>query len=477
MDKWTTLEPVKLHSSTLSSITGSSSTKNSVLARAASHQNRAQYIGVLPSDLHLLVLCHLAIPDIPNYARTTRALSRLVKDGGESKVWKERLAVLQRIGQPLSYVKPGGQSDYDLLLIELEKRHRSNPKLGHKKGPANGSSSSVDLSDFGGFVSSPPPPDRVQSPPTRMPPEVDDDFGDFASAPPLYSSPPGTNGGPSPSPFGAFQTGTTSTSLQQNYQPPLFASSPLQRTSVFHQPFVHSPLVLPPLVPAASSSTTSGFAKQPTPQGDFIRVHGLLRPLLIYLAPATPPHQLLARLLPPVELPPQSLKHRSKPSLIPAIGTSARKPWPSETYFQAMLLHLVTLWLGDRVKGVWKEKAVIPDQILRGAVDRFEVAMLKAFEDADGRGDEWGMRETAWCAWEVWEGKDYVLKAGASTTPPAPSGNALLSATRLIFGGGTGPAREVTSASWEVGKVWVERREVFYEMGRWDPNLNFTCVI
>lgn len=469
MDKWSTLEPVKLHSSARSS-----TTKNSVLARAASHQNRAQYIGLLPSDLHILVLSHLAIPDIPNYARTNRALSRLVKDGGESKVWRQRLTVLRPIGRPPSYIKAGDQSDYDLLLTELENRHRVGPKLGHKKSPTNQSSSSVDLSDFGGFVSSPPPPVRAQSPPTQTPLEVDDDFGDFASAPSLYASPLVTTGGFSPSPFGVFQTVTTSSSLHPSYRPPVLASSPLQPTSIFHQPFVPPPSGLPSLATAVSSNTPSGFAKQPTPQDDFIRVHRLLRPLLIYLAPATPPHQLLMRLLPPVELPPQPQKHRSKPSLIPTVVD--RKPWPSDTYFQAMLLHLITLWLGDRVKGVWKDKAAIPDQILRGAVDRFEAAMLKGFEDADGRGDEWSMRETAWCAWEVWEGRDHVPESCPHIPLSSPGGNGLLTVTRLTFGGAIGPAGEVRSASWEVGKVWVERREVFYETGRWDPNLNFTCV-
>jgi recyclin-1 len=141
-----------------------------------------------------------------------------------------------------------------------------------------------------------------------------------------------------------------------------------------------------------------------------------------------------------------------------------------------MLLHLITLWLEDRIKGVWKDKMVIPDQILRGAVDRFEVAMLKGFEDADSRGDEWNMREAAWCAWEVWEGRDYVPMPYPGMDPTSPRGNSLLTATRSTFGGATGPAGVVRSASWEVGKVWVERREVFYETGRWDPSLNFTCV-
>lgn len=67
-------------------------------------------------------------------------------------------------------------------------------------------------------------------------------------------------------------------------------------------------------------------------------------------------------------------------------------------------------------------------------------------------------------------------KSGARKALAGPSGNGLLTATGSMFGGGIGPTGEVTSAIWEVGKVWIERREVFYETGRWDPNLNFTCV-
>ena len=28
--------------------------------------------------------------------------------------------------------------------------------------------------------------------------------------------------------------------------------------------------------------------------------------------------------------------------------------------------------------------------------------------------------------------------------------------------------------NWEMGKVWAEKREIFYEQGRWDPLLNVT---
>ena len=32
------------------------------------------------------------------------------------------------------------------------------------------------------------------------------------------------------------------------------------------------------------------------------------------------------------------------------------------------------------------------------------------------------------------------------------------------------------SGDWEMGKVWAEKREIFYQQGQWQPLDNFTCV-
>jgi recyclin-1 len=72
-------------------------------------------------------------------------------------------------------------------------------------------------------------------------------------------------------------------------------------------------------------------------------------------------------------------------------------------------------------------------QALLAACDRFDSTCLGAFEVADGNNDEAGMRAAADSSWRVWE-------AG---------------------GGGRD--------QWECGRVWVERREVFYQSGKWDP--------
>lgn len=71
-------------------------------------------------------------------------------------------------------------------------------------------------------------------------------------------------------------------------------------------------------------------------------------------------------------------------------------------------------------------------QALLAASDRFDSTCLVAFEMADSKGDTEGMRIAAEASWNVWE-------AGSGT-------------------------RE----QWECGRVWVEKREVFYETSKWD---------
>ncbi|KAI0665343.1 hypothetical protein C8Q78DRAFT_1118265, partial [Trametes maxima] len=72
---------------------------------------------------------------------------------------------------------------------------------------------------------------------------------------------------------------------------------------------------------------------------------------------------------------------------------------------------------------------------LRATVDCFEDSLLTAFDVADGKGDEQGMHEAAEASWEVWDG----------------------------------PGSEC-----ELGKVWAEKLEVFYEQSKWKLLDNFT---
>lgn len=112
-------------------------------------------------------------------------------------------------------------------------------------------------------------------------------------------------------------------------------------------------------------------------------------------------------------------------------------PSPSSTLrHQSRTLHLLLLYLSPTVQPLRNWPALRSS--LRSAVDRFEASLLAAFERADGFKDEGGMQEAAWSSWEVWD--------------------------------------QLQGGEWEIGRVWTEKREVFYESERWDPLKNFTCV-
>ena len=80
-------------------------------------------------------------------------------------------------------------------------------------------------------------------------------------------------------------------------------------------------------------------------------------------------------------------------------------------------------------------------QALLTAADRFDSTCLVAFETADARGDVAGMQIAASSSWKVWD------------------------------------AGEGGQDQWECGRVWVEKRELFYETGRWDSLENIVYVL
>jgi recyclin-1 len=148
----------------------------------------------------------------------------------------------------------------------------------------------------------------------------------------------------------------------------------------------------------------------------YIRAHKLLR----NLAPALleSPHQILSSLFPPVTTtPPLSLVHRSK---------------------TLHLLHRFLFYL--------EPLRSTPSLLtaLRAASDRFDTTLLNAFDVADGRADEDGMREAAEASWEIWD--------------PHKSGSGAV-------------------AEWEIGHVWAEKREIFYVTSAHKPLDNFTYVM
>lgn len=160
-------------------------------------------------------------------------------------------------------------------------------------------------------------------------------------------------------------------------------------------------------------SVLSGHAK-PTFRQKFIQLHAIAKTLLPSLS--SPPHMTLSMLFP--------------------------QPAPSILQ-QSKVLHLLALYLSPAVRPVRNHENLYAS--LRTAIDRFQANLLSAFDVADGKHDEATMREVAYSSWEVWEGH--------------------LS------------SREIPVSEWETGRVWMEKKEIFYEQGKWKPLDNFTYVL
>lgn len=143
---------------------------------------------------------------------------------------------------------------------------------------------------------------------------------------------------------------------------------------------------------------------KPTFRARYVRAHNLLKVLLPALS--APPHAVLSALF--------------------------ASPVPSLRQ-QAHTLRLLSYFLSGSVKPIrpWEAQSAA----LRAAIDRFEDALLTAFDTADGKNNEDAMREAAEASWEV---------------------------------------RDHSDGSWELGAMWAEKREIFYEQSRWRALDNFT---
>jgi len=320
MDKFTTLEPVRLYAS--SGSTPGSGTGNRFLSRGIHPALNApikgpapfQLIGRLPTDLHILVLTHLAIPDLPAYSLSSRALAGLAKD---ERVWEARW---KAFGVEKSHL--GG------VLDALEEKTRVQNAV-----------------------------TQGQAPPTLAVDIVDDDFGEFAAVNAQADE------------MGDFVGAFSGAVLNSPRSP---GREPVPPKSSFRAQYIRAHTLLKSLVPALSA----------------------------------PPHAVLSVLFP--------------------------SPSPPLRQ-QAHTLRLLSYFLSPRVKPLREWKTL--NAALRAAIDRFEDGLLTAFDVADGKADEAGMKEAAEASWEVWDRSE---------------------------------------GEWELGAMWAEKREIFYEQSKWKALDNFT---
>ena len=224
MDRFATLEPVKLYSSP--SVPKTSSRNSRLLSTKAPAP--FQVIGRLPVDIHILILTHLAVSDIPAYARGSKAFSNLAKD---DRVWEARWKRFTAHNPSLSSV-----------LDDLESQSKAQ----------------------NGLL-------KEQAPPT-LTVDADDDFGDFASV----NAPKDE--------MGAF-VGMFAPALQSPISSATFASKPTNRDQ-----YMRAHRLLKPLLSALSGAPHSVLTTLfPSPTPPLSHQAHVLRVLSIFLSPRVKP--------------------------------------------------------------------------------------------------------------------------------------------------------------------------------------------
>ena len=307
MDKFATLEPVRLYAShTGARLFSRGTTSNKESIDGTIHQT---LVGSLPSSLHIIIIYHLPIPDVATYSICSRA-TRLC--AFNDSIWEKRWKAL------------GIDSDPVLNNIIEHLQRKTNEK-----------------------------------PAATLPA---DDFGDFTTAE-LYSP-----------------------------------SSP-DVMNDFSRAFQNLlPLAQPTMTSSSYSHTNESYKNK------YIRIHNLLKSLTRILL--SPPQLILSQLAEQFSL---------------------------SLYHEAKLLRLLSHFLSPDVQPLRRWESLY--LALRSAMDRFDSNLLSAFDVADGKGDEEGMKEAAASSWELWD---------------------------------------KSSADWEMGKVWTEKKEIFYQQGKWKALDNFT---
>ncbi|WRT70136.1 uncharacterized protein IL334_007130 [Kwoniella shivajii] len=375
MDKWAPMAPTKpggpSSSHNLSSRFASvlKPSKPSVRGSASS----GPLIGRWPEAVILSIIGLLPVSDLPNVARASRAVARLVKDERGWEVRCKWLGLEPDSASPLKeHSRPLQTPKKSSFSIPSKARASISAEDDFGDFSAHGNDVFEDV-DFGDFEGARPNADSLGS-------KKEQNLLDFDDLP-LPSRPTGGGG---------------------------------QKTGFF----ALTPTPTKPKVSSRNNGLYSVYANtQPGPFYKAYKNHHLtMIPYCQHLRSSPSPGSTLSLLFPP----------SSTTSLPPSLSD------------QSNLLLSLLLFLSPRLQPL-KDWGFLR-QALLAAADRFDSTCLVAFEVSDGKKDEMGMRIAAESSWKVWEA-----------------------------GGGS-------RDQWECGRVWVEKREVFYDTARWDSSENIIKV-
>ena len=153
-------------------------------------------------------------------------------------------------------------------------------------------------------------------------------------------------------------------------------------------------------------------------------------------------------------VPPDTVGAAGPTNYVETVNQTVALYSPKASGAAATTSSLSTFWFttgglarADSGSGLSDPIVVYNDQIGRFIVGDQDVNFnthVSAFDVADGRADEAGMRDAAEASWEIWD--PHEIGSGAV-------------------------------AEWEMGRVWAEKREIFYVTSLHKPLDNFTYVL
>ncbi|WWC91812.1 uncharacterized protein L201_006759 [Kwoniella dendrophila CBS 6074] len=402
MDKWAPIAPSKpggrSNSHNLSTRFASVLKPSKLSARGSI--SSGPLIGRWPENVVLRIIEFLPIPDLPNVARSNRALSRLVRD---ERGWEVRCKWL------------GLLPDNTSTSPEKPKKELQKPIQTPKKSSFSiPSKSRVSIDDdFGDFS-------------TQNNDVFEDvDFGDFEGAKPNGAGGGGiTNGGNSFNQKENNLLDFDDLPLPSNTKS---TGSGQQKTGFFALPTPTATPTKPKSSYSFSSSSYNGFGNTtnntPGPYYKSYKNHHLsMIPYCNHLRSSHSPSSTLALLFP------------AKPSGVP--------PTLEE---QSDLLLTLILFLSSNLQPL-RDWGFLR-QALLSSIDRFDSTCLISFELSDSKKDESGMKLSAESSWKLWQ---VILNQDRSSSR--------------------------SRDQWECGRVWIEKREVFYDTARWDSSENIIKV-
>ncbi|KAJ9107808.1 hypothetical protein QFC19_002714 [Naganishia cerealis] len=439
--------------------------------QTASSSTSDPLIGPLPLSVFARILNYLPVPDIPNVARTCRILARVVRS--DERVWNARCVILGLMDFGANIRKDGAET----IFQHRRKQSTSITRNGQ-------------------------PP--ITAPPINL---NDDDFGDFASQPLSVMNDRVATGGTSTADdqfedvFGDFTASAV---------PPELGTVQAQKTRQSQQ---HNSVSLLDLdfedgndVPLPSTLTTS----KKTPQKSSLqkRTNGFfaVNPAVLN-SPSTSRASLTGkdgscrsyevykeqhmRLMPYVKVL-RSCSTANSSTITSTISASQAlsllfpptQNGPAPLDAQALVLVDLLSFLSTAIEPTrdwgWLRR------VLGGVCDRFESVCLNAFDRAESMTvlphapqSTKGPNPAIPALRLVSEASWIVYRTTRETAPREKRYRSharetlLASSSKLRSSDATVVQDFIEDQSeWELGRAWVEKREVFYEGGKWDATKN-----